>query len=131
MIDSVLVDSDLLIDLAHEDQVAEKYLHIIEKTFQLSISALTKMEILVGCRNKAEQKETLQFLAKFPVFEIQPNISKKATELVLQYNLSHNLLIPDALIAATAIEEKIPLASKNQRDFKFIKGLTLVPFSNE
>ena len=129
MIDSVLVDSDLLIDLAHEDRVVEKYLHTIEKTFRLSISAITKMEILVGCWSKVEQKDTLQFLARFPVFEVQPNISRKATELVLQYNLSHNLLIPDALIAATAIEEEIPLASKNQRDFKFIKELTLLPFS--
>lgn len=129
MIDSVLVDSDLLIDLAHEDRVVEKYLHIIEKTFRLSISAITRMEILVGCRNKVEQKEALQFLAKFPVFEVHPGISQKAVELILQYNLSHNLLVPDALIAATAIEEEIPLASKNQRDFKFIKGLSLLPFS--
>ena len=71
---------------------------------------------------------TFQFLEQFSIFEIQPNISQRATELISQYNLSHNLLIPDALIAATAMEEKIPLASKNQRDFKFIKGLTLLAF---
>ena len=128
MTDSILVDSDLLIDLARENRAVEKYLHVLEKTFRLSISAVTKMEILVGCRNKTEQKDTFQFLEQFSIFEIQPNISQRATELISQYNLSHNLLIPDALIAATAMEEKIPLASKNQRDFKFIKGLTLLAF---
>jgi tRNA(fMet)-specific endonuclease VapC len=37
--------------------------------------------------------------------------------------LSHGLLIPDALIAATALEHGLDLYSKNVRDFRMIPGL--------
>ncbi|NLF95992.1 MAG: type II toxin-antitoxin system VapC family toxin [Candidatus Riflebacteria bacterium] len=42
--------------------------------------------------------------------------------------LSHNLLIADALIAATAITLQIPLISKNQKDFRYIEELSLLPY---
>nr|MDQ2686882.1 PIN domain-containing protein [Armatimonadota bacterium] len=45
-----------------------------------------------------------------------------------RYRLSHGLLIPDALIAATALVHDIPLLTKNQRDFRFIAGLRLLPY---
>ena len=44
------------------------------------------------------------------------------------YYLSHGLLIADALIAATAIENQIPLLSKNQRDYRFISELNLLKY---
>ncbi|WP_245536663.1 PIN domain-containing protein [Thiothrix nivea] len=49
-------------------------------------------------------------------------------ELLQQYRLSHGLLIPDGLIAATAIEAGIPLISKNQKDYRFIQELQLLPY---
>jgi hypothetical protein len=55
-------------------------------------------------------------------------ISGKALELLQQYRLSHGLLIADALIAATALSLNCPLASKNQRDYRFIIDLDLLPY---
>jgi predicted nucleic acid-binding protein len=49
-------------------------------------------------------------------------------DLVRHCRLSHGLLIADAVIAATAMCSGIPLMSKNQRDFRFISGLTLLPY---
>ncbi len=46
----------------------------------------------------------------------------------LIWRLSHNLLVPDALIAATTIVTNQPLISKNQKDFRFIAGLKLLPY---
>jgi len=37
--------------------------------------------------------------------------------------LSHNLLIADSLIAATALSLDMPLVSKNQRDHRFIADI--------
>jgi predicted nucleic acid-binding protein len=48
-----------------------------------------------------------------------------AVDLLRQYRLSHGLLIADALIAATCLAHSTPLLTKNQRDFRFIAGLTL------
>lgn len=55
----------------------------------------------------------------------------KALPLLQQYRLSHGLLIADALIAATAIETKFPLISKNQRHYRFIENLQLLPYPLE
>ena len=42
------------------------------------------------------------------------------------YFLSHGLLIPDALIAATALEQGLALYTKNLRHFQVIASLTLI-----
>jgi predicted nucleic acid-binding protein len=47
-------------------------------------------------------------------------------ELIARYAKSHGLQIPDAIIAATALELSAPLLTFNTRDFKFIDGLSLV-----
>ena len=52
--------------------------------------------------------------------------SEKADELLREYRLSHGLLIAGSLIAATAIIWNCPLASKNQRDYRFIAELNLL-----
>jgi len=49
-----------------------------------------------------------------------------ARHLLQIYHLSHGLGIADALIAATSIEADIPLFTYNTKDFRFIKGLTLI-----
>jgi predicted nucleic acid-binding protein len=86
------------------------------------------MELIVGCRNKSELQTLNRFLSQFQIFTLTNTISDRAAELLQIYFLSHGLLIADALIAATAIENQIPLISKNQRDFRFIQGLNLLPY---
>jgi len=125
---AVIVDTDILIDLAHDNEVAIKCLKKLEKDYQLEISAITRLEILVGCRNKSELRETNNFLEGFPTNALTPEITQTTIDLINQYFLSHNLLIADALIAATAITLQKPLISKNQKDFRFIEELTLLPY---
>jgi predicted nucleic acid-binding protein len=52
-------------------------------------------------------------------------LSKKSLELMKKYSLSHGLLIPDAIIAASAITKNLPLWTFNQKDFKFIDDLVI------
>ena len=52
---------------------------------------------------------------------------KKATNLIFKYAKSHNLTIPDALIAATA-KRNIPLFTLNLKDFKYIDEINLITF---
>jgi len=46
----------------------------------------------------------------------------------MQDSASHGLLIPDALIASTALYLNMDLATKNQRDYRFIENLKLLPY---
>jgi predicted nucleic acid-binding protein len=46
-------------------------------------------------------------------------------QLQQQYVLSHQLGIPDALIAATALIYDLELRTYNLKDFRFIPGIRL------
>ena len=59
---------------------------------------------------------------------LTPTIDAIADRLLETYYLSHSLMIPDAFIATTALELKCSLLSKNQKDFRFISSLSLIPY---
>ena len=103
-----LIDSDILIDAAHNKTEAIAFLRGLENIRQsMSISVVTYLELIVGCRNKQEQREVQKLSTRFNFLHISESISTRAKDLVEMYFLSHGLLIPDALIAATAIENDI------------------------
>ncbi len=95
---------------------------------RLAISVVTQMELIVGCTNKSELRTLENFLQQFDVITIDLPISDKAVELLRLYRLSHGLLIADSLIAATAIIYESPFITKNQRDYRFIQNLNLLPY---
>lgn len=86
------------------------------------------MELISGCRSRGELRAVEQFLSRFQLVKLNEQISDIATELLRRHRLSHGLLIADALIAATAISLDRPFVSKNQRDYRFIAGLHLLPY---
>ncbi len=123
-----IVDTDILIDAALQISAAVNCLDDLEQKAALAISVITQMELLVGCRNKTELRNTERFLQRFQVLKLNEPISDAAVRLLRQYQLSHGLAIPDALIAATAITLNQPFISKNQRDYRFMSGLQLLPY---
>lgn len=128
MANAALVDSDICIDVTHGVVTAADRLDQEEQNSTLSISAMSNMELLVGCANKTEQARTERFLRRFRILPIDAAVSDQAIALIRRYRLSHGLLIPDALIAATALVHDIPLLTKNQRDFRFIADIRLPPY---
>ena len=124
----ILVDTDVLIDVARQISEAVDCLTKLEHQFVVSVSVITYMELLIGCRNKTELRNIDHFLQRFHVIRLNEMICDVALDLLRQYRLSHGLLIPDALIAATAIAMDLPLLTKNQSDYRFINGLQLLPY---
>lgn len=120
-----IVDTDILIDVGRGDTTAIACVQRLEQQSSLAVSAVTQMELIVGCRNKTELQHLENFLRRFQVLSLSNQISDRAVELLQQYRLSHGLLIADALIAATALEHTAPFITKNQRDFRFINDLNL------
>jgi len=123
-----VIDTDILINVGRCVGTAVTYLKELEQRSTLAVSAVTQMELLVGCRNKTELRDLESFLYRFKVLWIDKCISDTAVSLLRQYRLSHGLLIADGLIAATVICYMYPLASKNQRDYRFITELNLLPY---
>jgi hypothetical protein len=128
MVQRVLFDTDVLIDAGRNVDDAVSCLQGVEQDSILGISIITQMELMVGCRNKSELRSLEQFLRRFEVISLNKDIADTGVDLIRRYRLSHGLLIADALIAATALSVKVPFITKNQRDFKFIEGLELLPY---
>lgn len=124
----LLVDTDILIDVSRGIPIAINRLQSEANKSILAISTITQMELIVGCRNKTELQNLEKFLRHYTIIKVNELISDKAIELLTLYRLSHGLLIPDGLIAATAIVANAPLLSKNQRDYRFISELTLLSY---
>lgn len=128
MKDFILVDSDILIDAGRGVSAAMNCLAQKRKIASLAVSVITKMELIVGCGNGNELRNTLKFLAHFELVHIDKIISQAGAGLLEKYRLSHGLLISDAFIAATAISLDMPLISKNQRDYRFVSDLDLLAY---
>lgn len=126
MSNDILIDTDILIDILRNFQPTIERLTEIEEQSQLWVSQMTQMELIVGCQDKRHLKKLENFLEKFSILPINSTISDHTTKLLLQYRLSHGLLIPDAIIAATALVNKLDLLTKNQKDFRFIQDLELI-----
>jgi len=123
-----IVDTDILVDAARQIEQAVACLSQLQQRSELAVSIVTQMELLVGCRNKAELQSTERFLNRFRILRLGPDISDQAVNLLRVYRLSHGLLIPDALIAATAMTLDQPLISRNQSDYRFIADLRLLSY---
>jgi predicted nucleic acid-binding protein len=128
MTSNILIDTDVLIDFGRGIEAAANAIESEAVQANLAVSAITVIELFAGCRNSKEQQQLKGFLQPFEIIHLSEAISKRAIGLIEQYRLSHGLLMPDALIAATAIQLDLSLISKNQRDFRFIETLSLLPY---
>lgn len=128
MTNSTIVDTDILIDAGRGVLEAVKCLQNLKASSGLAMSIITQMELMVGCANKAELQTLENFLKQFYIIKIDQAVSDTAVDLLRSYRLSHGLLIADSLIAATAIVWNYPFITKNQRDYRFIQGLNLLPY---
>ncbi len=95
------------------------------------ISVITEMEILKGAMNKEMLETFLKSLKGYHIIHIDEASSRKSVELVRRYHLSHGLDIPDAMIAAIALNHDLELYTRNLKDFRFIEGLRLYNPANQ
>lgn len=128
MADTLMVDTDVLVDVARGVAEAASFLAAAGTKSQLVISSVTEMELIVGCRNKVELKALDDFLGQYERVRLTAQIADDAADLLRQFRLSHGLLIPDALIAATARASSIPLLTKNRKHYQFISDLKLASY---
>lgn len=119
--EKILVDSCIFIDIFRGNR--QLYQDLLKQ--KVFLNCIVFMELIQGSRDKIELKRINKFLKDFKILPITQKISRKSMELMKTYSISHGLLIPDALIAATAIIKSLPLWTFNRRDFQFIDRLIL------
>ena len=122
----LLCDTNIFIEIYRNNPEMENKLNCIG-IGNIVISDVTKAELFIGAKNKVELNAIRKHLRTFLSFRVTSEISEVAVDLVDKYCLSHKLLLPDALIAATAIHYDIELFTLNMKDFRFIPNIKLYP----
>jgi len=122
----VLLDTSILIEfLRREDKLLTK-LYRLSKDYQtLSISIISHTELYAGespWKNREMRRNLESLLSNLTIIALTLEISKEAGRL----RALNNLPTIDAIIAATALSENLPLVTLNSKDFKRVKKLKLL-----
>lgn len=125
----IICDTDVMIDYFDESNSRHiRTASILEKEIKLDnivLTAVTKMELLLGATNKNDLSKIVKEINRFNIALINDEISIKALELVQKYSLSHGLRLPDSLIAATSLVSGLELFTHNRKDYIFIDRIVL------
>ncbi len=106
----VLVDTDIFID--HLRGVAE----LKPGRRRLHYSVITRAELFAGATGT---DLAVRVLAPFREIPVDRAIAERAGRL----RREPGLRLPDALIAATALEERLSLATRDKKHFEQVRGL--------
>lgn len=123
----MIFDTDIFIWVQRKN---ERAADLIDKSIQRYLSIQSYMELLQCANNKIQHKYIKDFLNEydFIVLPFTENIGHRAAIYIEEYPLSSYLRAGDAIIAATAVEHNMILASSNAKHFKPIKELQLKIF---
>lgn len=125
----IICDTDVMIDYFDKTNPRHsRTASILENDILLDnivLSAVTKMELLLGATNKNDLNRISKEINRFNIALINDEISLKAILLVQKYSLSHGLRLPDSLVAATSIISGLDLFSYNTKDYIFVPRIIL------
>jgi toxin FitB len=111
-VSDLLVDTDVFID--HLRGAAA----LVPGRHRLHYSVVTRAELFAG--NTATNL-SIQLLAPFRELAIDRAIAERAGRVAREFGAR----LPDALVAATALEHGLALVTRNRKHFDSIRGLRL------
>jgi len=92
---------------------------------KILIPSVTVMELFQGMGNKTELKSMKKKIKNYSILHFNSDVSRLAIDYINTFSLSHNLQIPDAIIAASAVTFDLPLFTYNIKDFHYIPKIQL------
>ena len=117
----VLLDSTVVIDLLRGYQPALDF--VLGLGTVPAASEITRVEVLRGVRS-GERRLTERLLGTFRWLPLDEAVARRAGDLGRRWRASHRgLATADLVIAATALEHELDLATLNVRHFPMFDGL--------
>lgn len=123
----MIFDTDIFIWVQRGNKKAAR---LIDRSNERHLSVYSYLELLQAASNKKQHDYVHDFLSSFGflVLPVTENIGHRALIYIEEYSLSHGLRAGDAIIAATAAENNMPLVSSNSKHLSPIKDLKLKVF---
>lgn len=107
----VLVDTDVLIDHLRGHRAFEP------GSDRVFCSAITRGELFAG--TGTDEQAVRRLLASLVEIPVDRDLAEEAGRL----RRTTRIALPDAVIAATALTLRVPLVTRNKRDFGRVRGL--------
>lgn len=125
----MIFDTDILIWVQRGNKKAAL---LVDQTQERFISILTYMELMQGSQSRKPIQIAKDFLSEydFRTLPLTENIGHRASIYVEEYAVGSGLRVGDAVIAATATENNLVLATGDQKHFKPIQDLRLHLFKS-
>lgn len=114
-----LVDTNVFSKIFAGNQVVTNFVENLD----VVIDSTVYIECLQGSKSNHEKRIIKKALDNFPLLLVNDEVSLRAIELIDNYSNSNGLLLADAQIAASALENDLIVLTYNVDDFKFIKDL--------
>jgi len=118
-----LVDTNIMVDFTRGNAKAADYLDSLGDACLLS--AITALELIAGARSQREVNDLDIMISAYEQISATDDVTRRAYYLMKTHAKSAGLQTLDALIAATALEEGLTLATKNRKHFQMISELQL------
>ena len=118
-----MLDTDVLIEISKNVPQAVAWFAAVTRTDRPGLPGFTVMEFLQGARNKAELARFRKLLAPFVVYWPTAEDCARAVETYARTCLTHDLSVPDIMIAECAIGLGATLCTFNVKHFRAIPGL--------
>ena len=118
---TVCLDTNVLIDYLRNVEEAYGYFESLLK--RPSASVVTITELIVGAKSRREEDRIAQLEDIVLFLPVTLEIARRAGQFTKHYRASHGIDDADALIAATAEQHKLPLATLNVKHFPMFPKL--------
>jgi tRNA(fMet)-specific endonuclease VapC len=120
---NILIDTDIIIDILRRKPEAVAFSKSLEI---VSISSLTAFELINGCINKENLKETLKLIEGVSIIYPNEQCQKISLGIFSKFKLRYGIGLVDSLIAGIAINEGYTLATRNLKHFEFLDDIKII-----
>ena len=118
-----LLDTNILIEAAGNTALAVAALEQAVLSDWVGYSAITRLE-LFGYPDLTSDEEVVLRLLAGELEEVV--VTSSVIDRAIQIRKSIRIKVPDSIIAATALEMDAVLMTRNEGDFKAVKGLNII-----
>jgi predicted nucleic acid-binding protein len=126
-----LLDTGLVLRHLRGQRRSVQFLRSLGALGRLSIATVTRLEVHAGMRPE-ERCATQKLLSGMATYDMDRETADRAGDLIAaSRSAGETLSVPDAIIAATAIQHNLSLVTLNKAHFAHLSGLSLYPLDDD